>query len=91
MLIKANISKVNNICYIFIQGRKEKILSNKVEAQDFYYGLNHLKKMKDNKVNIIEFTDTNSWFSSVLKLLDKVISKLFSIPFTHTELSQLKI
>ena len=90
MLIKANISKVNNICYIFIQGRKEKILANKVEAQDFYYGLNHLKEMKDNKVNLIEFTDTNSWFSSILKFLDKAISKLFSIPFYSHRIVSIK-
>ena len=90
MLIKAKISKVNNICYIFIQGRKEKILSNKIEAQDFYYGLIHLKEMKDNKVNLIEFTDTNSWFSSILQLLDKAISKLFSIPFYSHRIVSLK-
>ena len=90
MLNKAKISKVNNICYIFIQGRKEKILSNKIEAQDFYYGLIHLKEMKDNKVNLIEFTDTNSWFSSILQLLDKAISKLFSIPFYSHRIVSLK-
>jgi len=90
MLNKANIGKVNNICYIFIQGRKEKILSNKVEAQEFYYGLNYLKEMKDNEVHLIEFNDRNSWFASILKFLDKGISKLFSIPFYSHRIVSIK-
>ena len=90
MLNKANIIKVKKICYIFIQGRKNKILSNEVEAKEFYYGLNYLQELKDIKINIIEFSNTNNWFSSILKTLDKVISKLISIPFYSHKLVSAK-
>jgi len=76
---------MRNITYIFIRGRKDKITNNDIQARDFFYGLPFI----DNKiyeVNIIEFENTDSVFNYIFRFLDKVMSRIFSLPFYSSKI-----
>jgi len=76
---------VKNITYIFSQNRHQNYLNNKIEAREFYYGVDFLGK--DNHIEIIEFEKFNN---PLLHLLDRVISKFLSLPFYSSKLTNLK-
>ena len=79
---------MKKICYVFIRGRKEKYLANSYEAKEFYYGLHHLEEASDTTVEIIEFSNSDNFFSLILRFIDKVFSKFFSIPaYSHRVVS----
>lgn len=80
------------ITYIFIQGRKDKFLNKNVDAKEFYYGLDFLAK--NNNIQVLEFSDSSNLFSTPLKIIDKLLNKILSIPsYSHklVSISNLKI
>lgn len=74
-----------NITYIFSTGRKKKIESNKIQSQEFFYGYFYFKNLGHN-LNIIEFEKRKN----ILSLFDKVMNKLFSLPFNTSSLTLIK-
>jgi len=76
---------MNNITYVFSQNRRQNYINNKIEAREFYYGVDFLGK--DNHIEIIEFEKSNNPF---LELIDRVISKLLSLPFYSSKLTNIK-
>ena len=73
------------ITYVFSQNRYQNYFNNKIEAREFYYGVDFLGK--DNHIEIIEFEKSSKSF---LELIDRVISKLFSLPFYSSKLTNIK-
>ena len=74
---------MKTISYVFISGRKDKFYSGTVEAKEFYYGLTYFSDL-GYKINIIEFDDDLTKPISFLRIFDKILNKLFSIPsYTH--------
>ena len=73
---------MQNITYIFSSPRKERYFRNLVEAKEFYYGLFSFNS-NQYKIDIIEFNNSNSSNvpKSILKLFDKIMTKIFSLPF----------
>lgn len=65
---------MSNITYIFTSGRADK-LNDKSYSDDFFYGLRYLNKEFD--VDIIEFKKK----SKLLKKIEHILSKVFSLPF----------
>ena len=76
---------MKNITYIFSQNRYQNFINSKIEAREFYYGVDFLGK--NNHIEIIEFENSNN---ALLKLIDKVISKLLSLPFYSSKLTNIK-
>ena len=76
---------MKNITYVFSQNRYQNYFNNKIEAREFYYGVDFLGK--DNHIEIIEFEKSSKSF---LELIDRVISKLFSLPFYSSKLTNIK-
>ena len=76
---------MKNITYIFSQNRYQNFINSKIEAREFYYGVDFLGK--NNHIEIIEFENSNN---ALLKLIDKVISKLLSLPFYSSKLTSIK-
>ena len=65
------------ITYIFGDGRKDKLLSNKVFAKEFFYSyFEFINKSKN--VNIIEFKENNNPY---LIFLDKILRKITNLSF----------
>ena len=71
---------MKNITYIFSGPRKDRYLKNDVEAKEFYYGLFSFLKTKNN-INIIEFNKSKNLLGKFLGLVDKVMARIFSLPF----------
>lgn len=71
-----------NITYIFSEGRKDKIISNQVQAEEFYYGYFNFIRL-NHKLKIIEFNKNKKFF----KFFDKVLNKIFSLPFNTSYLT----
>tara|TARA_B100000131_G_C18124005_1_gene613996 strand:+ start:2703 stop:3815 length:1113 start_codon:yes stop_codon:yes gene_type:complete len=76
---------MKNITYIFIKGRKDRIINKQIEAKEFFYGLPSLDDKK-YKINILEFIDTDSVFNLIFRLLDKIMSRIFSLPFYSSKI-----
>ncbi len=76
-------SSYSNILYIFGSGRKEKILTNKLDSSEFFYGYFYLKsKFKD--IDSIEMLPNDTELKNYQKFLeffDKVFRKLTNLPF----------
>ena len=73
-----------NITFIFSDGRKDKINSNQVQAEEFYYGYFNFIRL-DHKLKIIEFNKNKRF----LNLFDKVLNRIFSLPFNTSYLTSL--
>ena len=65
------------ITYIFGDGRKDKLQSNKIFAKEFFYSYFEFKN-KSKDVNIIEFKENNNPY---LKFLDKLLRKITNLSF----------
>ena len=76
---------MKNITYIFSQNRYENFINSKIEAREFYYGVDFLGK--NNHIEIIEFENSNNL---LLEFIDQVISKLLSLPFYSSKLTNIK-
>lgn len=74
-----------NITYIFSEGRKDKIDSNQVQAEEFYYGFFGLERL-GHKLKIIEFNKNKK----LLQLFDKVLNKFLSLPFNTSYLTSIE-
>lgn len=81
--------RVQNVTYVFSGKRKLSIHSGNVFAKEFYYGALDFDKTK-YKVKLIEYSNTKNLFHIFLNLIDRVISKLFSIPFSSSKLLNLE-
>ena len=65
------------ITYIFISGRKERILNDKETfAKEFFYGFNYFKD-KYEHVKIVEFKEVRTIFN----LFYKILNKISDLPF----------
>ena len=76
-------SSYSNILYIFGSGRKEKILEDKLDSSEFFYGYFHMKSnFKD--IDSIEMLPNDSdlkKYQKFLEFFDKVFRKLTNLPF----------
>lgn len=77
------------ITYLFLKGRKKNFEENNIESQEFYYGSFFLKS-KGLNVNIIEFDNNLNKYNLLLKGIDKLFSKIFSLPFYTSNVTSLK-
>lgn len=80
---------MENVTYIFAKGRKNNFENNLIQARDFYYGLTSFEKEKFN-INIIELNAQKGLLNNLLKLLDKILQRVFSLPFYSSHLTNLK-
>ena len=65
------------ITYVFISGRKERILNDKETfAKEFFYGFNYFKD-KYEHVKIVEFKEVRTIFN----LFYKILNKISDLPF----------
>ena len=84
-IIKIKIKIVKNVTYVFSGKRKKIIESNNIQAKEFFYGALDFDK-SEYQVKIIEFSNSQNLFHKFLKIVDRVVSKLFSIPFSSSKL-----
>jgi glycosyltransferase involved in cell wall biosynthesis len=77
---------VKQITYIFSGGRKSKLEESLIESEEFYYGVPYLINNK-NKVNILEFGSSRN---SLLKIFDKVMTRIFNLPFSTSKIVSLE-
>ena len=80
---------MENVTYIFAKGRKNNFDNNLIQARDFYYGLTYFQKEKFN-INVIELNTQKGLLNNLLKLLDKVLQRVFSLPFYLSLLTSVK-
>ena len=80
---------MNNITYIFKEGRKENFTKNLIEAKEFYYGLPNIDKKKFN-ISVIEFSKNRNPISLILSLFDEFMRRIISLPFYSSELMNIK-
>ena len=84
-IIKIKIKIVKNVTYVFSGKRKKIIESNNIQAKEFFYGALDFDK-SEYQLKIIEFSNSQNLFHKFLKIVDRVVSKLFSIPFSSSKL-----
>lgn len=77
---------MKQIVYIYSGSRKNKIISSKVEALEFFYGYQYLQK-QNFQIKIIEFEDQ---VNLILKLFDKIITKVISLPSSTSKICNIK-
>ena len=80
---------MENVTYIFAKGRKNNFDNNLIQARDFYYGLTSFQKEKFN-INVIELNNQKGLLNNLLKLLDKFLQRVFSLPFYLSLLTNVK-
>lgn len=80
---------MDNVTYVFSGKRKQNIQSKNVLAREFYYGATDLDNTK-YQLAIIEYSDSDNIFHNLLNWVGRIISKLFSIPFSPSKLLNLK-
>lgn len=80
---------MKNITYIFAGNRKHKYLSKSYESKDFYYGLFSFDTEKYN-IEIIEMENHKGLLNNLLRFIDKVFQKIFSLPFYLSKLTTFK-
>ena len=76
---------MKNITYIFSSPRKERYLNNLVEAKEFYYGLYSFNSNR-YKINIIEFSKSQNFYGKILNVFDKIMARIFSLPFYTSQI-----
>lgn len=80
---------MKNITYIFAGNRRNKYLSNSYESKDFFYGLFSFEADKYN-IEIIEMEDNKGLLINFLSLIDKILQRIFSLPFYFSKLTTFK-
>ena len=78
-----------NITYLFTQNRKDNYENNSIQAKEFYYGLPFIDKDK-NKIEIIEFENSENGKSKFLDFLDRFLRKYLSLPFYMANITNSK-
>ncbi len=76
---------MKNVTYVFSGKRKQNIKSGNVFAKEFFYGALDFDKTK-YKVKLIEYSNSKNAFNKMLNIIDRGISKLFSIPYSSSRL-----
>lgn len=77
------------ITYVFIGGRKENFINSTIEAFDFYYGIQMFSKKKAI-IEILEFSERNSYFYKFFYKVEYYASKLLSLPINFFKLTSFK-
>lgn len=80
---------MNNITYIYAGNRKDNILNETYEAKEFYYGLHSFDSKKFN-INIIELNNHTGYLNSILKIIDYIFQRFFSLPFYFSKITTYK-
>ena len=74
---------MNKVTYFFSGSRKNKVISQSVEAKELYYSY-HKFCSENYDVEIVEFSDQKSIFRKIFYYFDRVLNKFFSIPsYSH--------
>ena len=53
------VNKNTNVTYLFVSGRKNRIVSDKIYSKEFFYSYHFVKKYYSN-VEILEFNDVKN-------------------------------
>lgn len=80
---------MTNVTYIFSQGRKKTLQNDQIQAREFFYGVDYVKKSGYN-TNIIEFNEVNSFTFKFFNLFDKFMNKVLSLPFYTASITSYK-
>ena len=80
---------MKNITFIYAGNRKDNYINKNIEAKDFYYGLFSFQN-KNNNINIIEFEEHPGLMNKILKIIDKILQKIFNLPFYLSKLTTIK-
>ncbi len=81
-------NKNTNVTYLFVSGRKNRIVSDKIYSKEFFYSYHFVKKYYSN-VEILEFNDVKNVYritANTLKFIDKILRKITKLPFFMTEI-----
>lgn len=76
------------IMYLFVSGRKDRLKTQDNCAKEFFYSYN-LFKDKYSFTKIVEFNEVEDYsqiFNKFLKILDKVLRKIFKFPIFMSEI-----
>ena len=77
--------KDNQITYLFLSGRKNRLEGSQEHAKEFFYGFDYFKK-NDKNTEIIEFSNNNNF---LLKIISYILIKLSDLPFfLHKSISR---
>ncbi len=77
--------KDNQITYLFLSGRKNRLEDSQEHAKEFFYGFDYFKK-NDKNTEIIEFSNNNNF---LLKIISYILIKLSDLPFfLHKSISK---
>ena len=69
------VNKNTNVTYLFVSGRKNRIVSDKIYSKEFFYSYHFVKKYYSN-VEILEFNDVkNVYRIKYIKFIDKLTKK----------------
>ena len=82
------VNKNTNVTYLFVSGRKNRIVSDKIYSKEFFYSYHFVKKYYSN-VEILEFNDVKNVYritANTLKFIDKTLRKITKLPFFMTEI-----
>ncbi len=82
------VNKNTNVTYLFVSGRKNRIVSDKIYSKEFFYSYHFVKKYFSN-VEILEFNDVKNVYritANTLKFIDKTLRKITKLPFFMTEI-----
>jgi len=75
---------MHEITYVFKKGRKDNYFNKTIEAKEFYYGLPLFDE--DIDIKVIEFDNSEQNTKKIISKIDRVFSKLFSLPFYFSKI-----
>ena len=79
---------MKTVTYVFTGGRKNNLINNTLEAQDFFYGSQFLFDAKNINLEIIEFENKKN--KNLLYYFDRIFQKFFSLPFYTFKLTNIR-